>query len=183
MKEPAKRPAARVLTATVWHQCAPKHELLDAANPAVTSGRYHRAGGPGVWYASSTENGAWAELFRHHEPGGVSPLEVKRRIGRARVKRLRVLDLANADVREVLDISERELTGDDLTRCQEIADYALEAGYEAILAPSAALKGQRTIAVFSSAMRKLTEERSRIGSPRARARRLLGRVRLQRSGL
>jgi len=115
-------------------------------------------------------------LFRHHEPGGVSPLEVKRRIGRARAKGLRVLDLTNARVRELLDVSESELTADDLTRCQEIADYARDAGFDAILAPSAALEGQRTIAVFASAMRKITAERSRVATPSARARRLLGRV-------
>jgi RES domain-containing protein len=180
LKTPRERPAARVLTAVVWHQCSPRHALLDAANPAVTTGRYHRTGGPGVWYASSSENGAWAELFRHHEPGGVSPLEVIRRIGRARVKGLRVLDLTDARVREMLNVSERELTGDDLSRCQEIADYARDAGFDAILAPSAALEGQRTIAIFSSAMRKITEERSRVGSPPVRAPHLLGRVRLPR---
>ena len=173
---PRERPAARALTALVWHQCSPRRQPLDAANPAVTTGRYHRTGGPGVWYASSSENGAWAELFRHHEPGGVSPLEVIRRIGRARAKGLRVLDLTNARVRELLDVSESELTADDLTLCQEIADYARDAGFDAILAPSAALEGQRTIAVFASAMRKITEERSRVASPPARARRLLGRV-------
>lgn len=167
-----------MLTATVWHQCSPKRALLDAADPAVTTGRYHRVGGPGVWYASSSQNAAWAELFRHHAPGGVSPLEVTRRIGGARVRRLRVLDLTNARVREILGISERELTGDDLTHCQQVAEYARNSGYDAILAPSAALDGQRTIAVFSSAMRKITEGRSRVGSPPARARSLLGRVRM-----
>jgi RES domain-containing protein len=166
-----------LLTAVVWHQCSPQHELLDSADPAVTTGRYHRVGGPGIWYASSSESGAWAELFRHHEPGGISPLEVIRRVGRAQCKRLRVLDLTEARVREALDVSERELTGDDLTRCQRIAEYARDAGYDAILAPSAALDGQRTIAVFSSAMRKIAEGRSRVGSPPASARRLLGLVR------
>jgi len=178
-----ERPTARLLTAIVWHQCSPKHELLDAANPAVTTGRYHRTGSSGVWYASSSENGAWAELFRHHEPGGVSPLEVIRRIGRAGAKRLRVLDLTDARVRKMLDVSQSELTGDNLTRCQEIADYARQAGYDAIFAPSAALAGDRTIAVFASAMRKITEERSRVVSPPARARRLLSRVRLRRGAL
>ncbi len=134
-----------------------------------------------MWYASSSENGAWAELFRHHEPGGISPLEVIRRIGRARAKGLRVLDLTDARVREIFGVSERDLTGDDLTRCQEIADYAREARFDAILAPSAALEGQRTVAVFSSAMQKVTEERSRVGSPPAPARRLLSRVRSRRA--
>jgi RES domain-containing protein len=175
LKTPRERPPARVLTATVWHQCSPQRELLDAANPAVTTGRYHRVGDPGIWYASSSEDGAWAELFRHHEPDGVSRLEVIRRIGRARVRRLRVLDLTDARVREILDVSERELTGDDLTQCQKVAEYARESGYDGVVAPSAALDGQRTIAVFSSAMRKIGEEHSRVGSPPARARRMLGK--------
>jgi RES domain-containing protein len=178
LKIPRERPAARVLTATVWHQCPSKRALLDAADPAVTTGRYHRVGGPGVWYASSSENAAWAELFRHHEPGGVSPLEVIRRIGQARARRLRVLDLTNARVLERFDISETDLIGDDLTDCQRIADYAGTSGFDAILAPSAALEGHRTIAIFSSAMRKIADGGSRTGSPPARARRLLGRVRM-----
>jgi RES domain-containing protein len=178
LKIPRERAGARLLTAIVWHQCSPKRALLDAADPAVTTGRYHRAQGPGVWYASSSENGAWAELFRHHEPGGVSPLEVIRRIGQARVRRLRVLDLTNARVRESLDISERDLISDDLSLCHQIAEYARNSGFDAILAPSAALEGHRTVAIFSSAMRKIAEGRSRVGSPPARARRLLTSVRM-----
>jgi RES domain-containing protein len=177
LKIPRERPDARLLTTIIWHQCAPKRGLLDAADPAITTGRYHRANGPGIWYASSSEDGAWAELFRHHEPGGVSPMEVIRRIGRARVSRLRVLDLTDARVLESLDISEHDLIGDDLTQCQQIADYARSSGFHAILAPSAALEGHRTVAIFLSAMRKIAEGRSRVGSPPARARQLLGRVR------
>jgi RES domain-containing protein len=135
----------------------------------VTSGRYHRVGGPGVWYASSSEIGAWAELFRHHEPSGVSPLEVIRRIGRARIKGLRVLDLRDTRVREALGVSEKDLISDNLTRCQKIAQYAREAGYDAILAPSAALERQRTLAVFATAMQKIAEQSSRVGRPPARA--------------
>jgi RES domain-containing protein len=178
LKIPRERPAARLLTAIVWHQCSPKRALLDAADPAVTTGRYHRADGPGIWYASSSEDGAWAELFRHHEPGGVSPLEVIRRIGQARARRLRVLDLTNARVREILDVSERDLIRDDVSVCQQIAEYARDSGFDGILAPSAAVEGHRTVAIFSSAMRKITEGRSRVGSPPARVRRLLARVRM-----
>ncbi len=143
----------------------------------MISGRYHRAGGPGVWYASSTENGAWAELFRHHEPGGITPLEVIRRIGRVRTKGLRVLDLTDGRVREALSVSEQDLIADNLTRCQEIARYARNEGYDAILAPSAALERQRTLAIFATAMQKVGELYSRMGRPPARARRVLARTR------
>lgn len=119
-------------------------------------------------------------MFRHHEPGGVSPLEVRRRIGSARVKRLRVLDLTDAQVREILEVSENELIGDDLTDCQKVAAYARDSGYDGVIAPSAALDAQRTIAVFSSAMRKITARRSRVGSPPARGRQLLGKINARR---
>lgn len=68
---------------TVWHQTRPRRGLLDFADPARSPGRYHRAGDPGMWYASSTERGAWAELFRHWYFEDVSPFEVHRRVGRA----------------------------------------------------------------------------------------------------
>ena len=178
MKIPRHKPAARVLTAVVWHQCSPKRELLDAADPAVTAGRYHRIGGRGVWYASSSENASWAELFRHQEAGAVSPPEVIRRMGQARVRKLRVLDLTDTRVRELLDVSESELVGDNLKQCQELAQYASDAGYDAILAPSAALAGETTLAVFASTMGKISAQRSHVGPPPIRVQRVLGRVRI-----
>ena len=42
-----------------------------------------RPGGTAAWYASRTERGAWAELFRHFLDDGVSLFEVRRRAGRA----------------------------------------------------------------------------------------------------
>ncbi len=121
-------PAARILTGTFWHQCSPKRRLLDVTDPAVTPGRYHRVGGGGVWYASSSETCAWTELFRHHEPGGVSPFEIRRRIGRVRVRNLKVLDLTNSRTRESWGVSQADPTADDLTRCQTLAERARRAG-------------------------------------------------------
>ena len=143
------------------------------ADPAVTTGRYHQAGGRGGWYASSSEAGAWAELFRHHEAGGIAPSEVIRRIGRARVRKLRVLDLTNPRVREAFGVSEAELTSDDLGECQRIADYARDAGYDGVLGPSAALAGNHTIAVFASGMRNIAAGRSHVGKPPSRVRRFV----------
>jgi RES domain-containing protein len=173
LKTPRERPPARLLSAIVWHQCSPKRELLDVADPAVTTGRYHRPGGAGVWYASSSEDGAWAELFRHHEAGGVAASEVVRRIGRARVRRLRVLDLTDPRVREAFDVCESELTSDDLALCQRVGQYARDASYDGVLASSAALAGNQTVAVFVSGVRKIAAGRSHVGKPPSRVR---GRV-------
>ena len=159
------RTRVRRLAGDFWHQCSPIRRLLDVADPAVTSGRYHRIGGYGVWYASSSEVGAWAELFRHHY-GGVSLFEVRRLIGRVHVRDLRILDLTNEQIRAELGITARDLVSDDLSRCQLIAERARSDGYEAILAPSAALQRQTTFgSVHLRAGQNHRTERSR--TPRA----------------
>jgi RES domain-containing protein len=87
-----------------------------------------------------------------------------------RTKRLRVLDLMDPGVRRALGVSEQDLIGDALMRCQEIAQYARNAGYDAILAPSAALERTLTLAIFASAAQKVTEQHSHIGRPPPRTR-------------
>lgn len=166
---------------TVWHQTRPKRGLLDVADPARFPGRYHRAGGPGVWYASKSERGAWAELFRHWEFEDVSPFEVRRRVGRARANDLEVLDLCDPDVQDQLGLSKDQLIDDDLFVCQAIAEGARQAGFDAILAPSAALPGERTLAVFSSALHKVEAEHSRIQRPPIRMLDVLEHVRVPAS--
>ena len=167
----------RVFSGQVWRQCAPTRRLLDLTSPAAGPGRYNRAGDDGAWYASMTEHGAWAELFRHHISSELSPFEVRRRIGRARVENLRVLDLTNAQVRETLAVTEDDLTSDDLTPCQTLGDAARAAGLEGMLAPSAALAGEVILVVFPSGTPKLTEEQSRVQRAPARLRALVSRIR------
>lgn len=70
-------------------------------------------------------------------------------------------------------MSEAELTSDDLKQCQQIGDYARDARYDGVLAPSAALADNQTIAVFASAMRKVAAGLSHVGKPPARVRRLV----------
>ena len=89
----------------------------------------------------------------------------RRRIGRARVAGLRVLDLTDAGVRESLGVAEADLKRDDPTVCRRLADHARAAGLDGILAPSAAMRGEQTLAVFRSGMRGLTVEHSRVQHP------------------
>jgi hypothetical protein len=65
-----------------------------------------------VWYASSREQGAWAELFRHFVDDGVDPFEVRRRIGRVSVD-LHVLDLTDTKTRSHLGVEEADLVSND----------------------------------------------------------------------
>lgn len=168
----------RVITRLVWRQTRPRNALLDFESPARYEGRYNQVGDPGVWYASSTERGAWAELFRHWGQEEISPFEVRRRVGRAKVTELAVLDLTDRQVRDLLGATNEGLISDDLSRCQELATEAREAGFDGILAPSAALDGEITLAVFGSAMDKVEAEHSRVQRPPIRMIRVLERIRL-----
>jgi hypothetical protein len=78
----------------VYHQGSPARPLLWHESRPRYDGRYHEAGGRGAWYASSHERAAWAELFRHQSTE-LSPFEIRRRMGRARVGDLLVLDLTD----------------------------------------------------------------------------------------
>ncbi len=173
----------RVIARLVWRQTRPRNSLLDFDDPTPYEGRYNQTGDPGVWYASSTERGAWAELFRHWGQGEISPFEVRRRVGRAKVTDLAVLDLTDPQVRDQLGVTNEELVSDDLSRCQELATEAREAGFEGILAPSAALDGEITLAVFASAMGKVDAEHSRVQRPPIRMIRVLERIRVPEAAI
>lgn len=166
------------MSRAVWHQTRPSNALLEFADPAAYDGRYNRAGDPGVWYASLTERGAWAELFRHWGAEEVSPFEVRRRVGRARVDDLAVLDLTDAAVRDALGVTHDDLIGDDIARCQQLAEDARAAGFDGVLAPSGALAGETTLMVFAASMAKVAADHSRVQRPPVRMVDVLTRIRV-----
>jgi RES domain-containing protein len=166
----------RKLTGTYWHQGPTRHQLRSCADPARGPGRYHRTGEPGVWYASNQEQGAWAELFRHFTDEGVDPFEVRRRVGRVSVA-LQVLDLTDDRTRSHLGVDERDLLSEDYATTQAIAAAAHDAGFDAILAPAAALLGGETLAVFVRALSHVEAERSEIRQPPPRLADLLPVIR------
>jgi RES domain-containing protein len=135
----------------VWHQGSPRYDVTSVADPPRAAGRYHRPGGVATWYGSRTERGAWAELFRHFLDDGVSPFEIRRRVGRVDAQVV-ALDLTSKRILDALGVSMDELIADDLSVCQELAELAIEAGFEAIHAPAAPLEHERTLAVFGTAI-------------------------------
>lgn len=166
----------RKLSGKFWHQGPTRHSLVSCANPAGGPGRYHRAGEPGVWYASNREQGAWAELFRHFVDDGVDPFEIRRRVGRVSID-LEVLDLTDEKIRSRLGVTEQDLVSDDYSVTQAIATAARNAGFDAILAPAAALSGCQTLAVFVDALPKVNAERSEVRQPPPRLADLLRAIR------
>jgi hypothetical protein len=136
----------------VWHQGNPRYAVTSVADPPQAEGRYHRPGGLATWYGSRTERGAWAELFRHFLDDEVSPFEIRRRVGRVDAQVI-ALDLTSKRILDALGVSVDELIADDLTVCQDLAELAIEAGFEAIHGPAAPLERERTLAVFGMAIK------------------------------
>ena len=132
------------------HHGSPRRAVLDVQNPPHRAGRYHRIGGRPTWYGSSSEAGAWAEFIRSL-PEGADPAEFQRRIGRVDFD-LVALDLASPELQRALGVKPAELTADDLTVCQTLADLAAEAGFDGVLGPSAAAAGETTVAVFGKSI-------------------------------
>jgi len=170
----------RVLNRQFWHQGAAGRELLSFVDPARWNGRYTTAGGSGAWYGSSTERGAWAELFRHHLDDELSPFEIRRRVGRVSVSTLRVLDLTDGTVCARLGLTEAALIADDTTTCRQVAALAQAAGLDGVLAPAAALPGGTTLVVFTAAMNdsaKVAADHSRVQAPPVSLLQILHRIR------
>ena len=166
----------RKLEGNYWHQGPTRHPLTSCADPARGPGRYHRTGEPGVWYASNREQGAWAELFRHFVDEGVDPFEIHRRVGRVSVD-LQILDLTDEKTRVHLNVDEADLVSDDYATTQAIATAARDAGFDAVLAPAAALPGGETLAVFVHALPNVEAEKSQVRQPPPRLADLLALIR------
>ena len=90
-----------------------------------------------------------------------------------------MLDLTDAAVRSRLAVAVEDLTADDLELPQRLADAARAASLDGVLAPSAALPGQRTLAVFPVAVDRgaVTVETERVQVPPIDLVRLLPHVR------
>ncbi|MGA3145876.1 MAG: RES family NAD+ phosphorylase [Acidimicrobiales bacterium] len=167
----------RQIRGRFWHRGPTRWALVGITDPATTDGRYHERAGPGVWYASSQEQAAWAELFRHFIDEGVDPFEVRRRVGPADVHDLNALDLTDPNVHQILGVKADQLISYDLTLCHQIADAAHKAGFEGILAPAVALPGRTPLVVFGTGLVKLHPGVSRIASPPPRLADLLRLIR------
>jgi len=170
----------RTATGKFWPEGSTRHPLVSCLDPAAGPGRYHRTGELGVWYASSRELGAWAELFRHFVDQGIDPFEIRRRVGRVVVD-LQVLDLTDEETRSHLGVDETDLVSEDYVMGQAIAAAARNAGFDAVLAPAAALPGCQTLAVFVHALSTVDAERSEVRQPPPRLADLLAVIRSHES--
>jgi RES domain len=74
-------------------------------------------------------------------------------------------------------VAEGDLVSDDYATTQAIAAAARDAGFDAVLAPAAALSGCETLAVFVHALPNVDAERSEVRQPPPRLADLLALIR------
>jgi RES domain-containing protein len=146
-------PGAAV-SATVYRVVRKGIDPLSSRGSELNGGRYNLPGTKGVLYASLDKVTAVAEIAKGLKTRGINPEEYGPDDWWAYELQLtasRVLDLTDQKVLEALQISAAALVADapDLTR--RIGRQALDAGYDAIIAPSAAREGGKNLVIFLSA--------------------------------
>jgi RES domain-containing protein len=117
--------------------------------PNTEPGRWHEVGGGATQYLSTTVEGAWAELVRaeslrsEHEVALVRmPMWV------AEVHVQRIADYETFEKAESAGFPADALVDDDYSCCQEEGRRLRQAGFQGVLAPSAALPGALNLTLF-----------------------------------
>lgn len=143
-----------VVSATVYRVVSKGIDPLSSRGSELNGGRYNLPGTKGVLYASFEKVTAVAEVARGLKLRGINPMEYGPDDWWAYELELtssRVLDLTDPKVLERLQISAAAIVGDEVAVTRQIGKQALEAGYEAIVAPSAAHEGGKNLVVFLNA--------------------------------
>jgi RES domain-containing protein len=127
---------------------------LSSRGSELNGGRYNLPGAKGVLYASLEKVAAVAEVAKGLRTRSINPEEYGPDDWWAydlQWTSNRVLDLTDQKTLEQLHISGADLVADDAALTRQIGKQALEAGYEGIIAPSAAHKEGRNLVIFSGA--------------------------------
>jgi len=143
------------VAATVYRVVLRGIDPLASRGSELNGGRYNSPGTKGVVYASFRKPTAVAEVVRGLKARGINPQEYGPDDWWAYEVELdlsRVLDLTDTRVLERLHVSAEALLASDMTVTRQIGRQALEAGYEAVIGPSAASPGERNLVIFLGAV-------------------------------
>lgn len=117
--------------------------------PNTEPGRWHRVADGPAQYLSATADGAWAEMIRAEGLRSESDVALVRMpMWAAEIHIQRVADYQTFDAASAADFPADALIDDDYSRCQAEGRRLREAGFQGVLAPSAALPGALNLTLF-----------------------------------
>lgn len=143
------------VSATLYRVVQRGIDPLSTQGSALNGGRYNLPGTEGVLYASFEKVTAIGEVARGLRARGIDPQEYAADDWWAYELELsssRLLDLTDQNVLERLQVSAVALVANDVTLIRQIGKQALDAGYEGIIAPSAAHEGAKNLVIFLNAV-------------------------------
>jgi RES domain-containing protein len=142
------------LSATFYRVVHTDIDPLSSRASERSGGRYNLPGIQGVLYASLEKTTAIVEVARGLRVRGIDPAEYGPDDWWAyelEWASRRVLDLTDDTVLERLQVNRAELVADDVIQARQIGRRALDSGYEAIMAPSAARGAGKNLIIFLGA--------------------------------
>ena len=135
---------------TVFRVARAGVDPLSTLGSQANGGRYN-APGMGVLYTSMSKATAVAEVARGLRARGVNPSNFGRGDWWAyeiRVSANRVMDLGEEVDRSSLGVTSEMLVAEDTTETRRIGKYARDHGFDAIIAPSAAVSDNDNLVLF-----------------------------------
>ena len=136
----------------VFRHLGPGHSSSSGEGARIRGGRWNPAESFPTLYLALSMDTVVAEFYRLAARQGMPPENLlPRRVQTYGVELQAVLDLREFAARQELGLSDAVIAGDDPTLCQSVGDAAHDAGFEAVLAPSATGIGL-VLAVFVDRM-------------------------------
>lgn len=142
------------VSATVFRVVRKGVDPLSSRGSELNGGRYNLPGTKGILYASFEKAVAVAELAKGLKARGINPNDYGADEWWAYELELtsnRVLDLTDPKVVETLRITRASMLGDEVAITRQIGKQAIEAGFDAIIAPSAAHPEGKNIVIMLTA--------------------------------
>jgi hypothetical protein len=117
--------------------------------PNSEPGRWHQVGDGPTQYLSTTVDGAWAELVRAeglHSEHEIALVRMPMWVAEVHVQR--IADYGTFEKSEAGGFPADALIDDDCSRCQKEGNRLRQAGFQGVLAPSAALPTTLNLTLF-----------------------------------
>lgn len=133
--------------------------------PNSEPGRWHQVGDAPTQYLSTTVDGAWGELIRAEGLHSEQEVElVRMTMWAAEVHVQRIADYSTFEKAEAANFSPDALIDDDYSRCQAEGRRLREAGFQGVLAPSAAMTSSRSLTLFGPRIASTWQRRPLLAS-------------------